>query len=225
MSRPDEDDDCYLPIDGIEFFRQLNGRQFNTMNHTYLLPSDDEEIKVRILDGWHYAGIHPPQRYDLLHRVIQFIFLGRIYVGPVKSVLQFGPYRKGEPGRHCDPSLLNLYLSARFGDRRLLSADGGFINFLQVFVTGVDIVPIQHREVPERCRFEIWDINTPDMPYEDAYFDLIHARAIHTGIRDYPRFLRQIARILRPGGLVILIEPDLVQYVWCLPPTYSLEVN
>ncbi|KAF7338250.1 Secondary metabolism regulator LAE1 [Mycena venus] len=126
MSRPDQDDDCYLPIDGIEFFRQLNGRKFNTMNPTYLLPSDDEEIKV--------------------------------------------------------------------------------------FVTGVDIVPIQLREVPERCRFEIWDINMPDMPYEDAYFDLIHARAIHTGIRDYPRFLHQIARILRPGGLVILIEPDLVQY-------------
>lgn len=28
-------------------------------------------------------------------------------------------------------------------------------------------------------------------------------------IRDYPRFLREIARILRPGGLVLLIEPSL----------------
>jgi SAM-dependent methyltransferase len=28
-------------------------------------------------------------------------------------------------------------------------------------------------------------------------------------IRDYPRFLKEIARILRPGGLVLLIEPDL----------------
>jgi len=82
----------------------------------------------------------------------------------------------------------------------------------QVFVTGVDLIPIQFKEVPARCRFEIWDINTYDMPYEDAYFDLIHARDVHTGIRDYPRFLAQIGRILRPGGLVILIEPDLTQY-------------
>lgn len=28
-------------------------------------------------------------------------------------------------------------------------------------------------------------------------------------IRNYPRFLHEIARILRPGGLVLLIEPDL----------------
>lgn len=28
-------------------------------------------------------------------------------------------------------------------------------------------------------------------------------------IRDYPRFLKEIARLLRPGGLVLLIEPDL----------------
>ena len=28
-------------------------------------------------------------------------------------------------------------------------------------------------------------------------------------IRNYPRFLHEIARLLRPGGLVLLIEPDL----------------
>jgi ubiquinone/menaquinone biosynthesis C-methylase UbiE len=62
------------------------------------------------------------------------------------------------------------------------------------------------------------------MPYEDGYFDLIHARAVHTGIRDYPRFLGQVARILRPGGLVILIEPDLRQFVRHLPRISKLEV-
>jgi ubiquinone/menaquinone biosynthesis C-methylase UbiE len=51
------------------------------------------------------------------------------------------------------------------------------------------------------------------MPYKDGNFDLIHARFVHTGILDYPRFLGQIGRLLRPGGLVILIEPDLRQFV------------
>jgi hypothetical protein len=32
---------------------------------------------------------------------------------------------------------------------------------------------------------------------------------IDSQIRDYPRFLKEIARLLRPGGLVLLIEPGL----------------
>jgi len=48
------------------------------------------------------------------------------------------------------------------------------------------------------------------IPYPDSYFDLIHARSIHTGIRRYPHLLREISRLLVPGGLVILIEPDLM---------------
>ncbi|KAF7371529.1 Secondary metabolism regulator LAE1 [Mycena venus] len=139
MSRPDEDVDCYLSVDGIEFFRQRNGCKFNAMNPTYMLPSDDEESK----GDW---------AVELNEEI---------------------PW---------------------------------------VFVTGVDIVPIQLREVPVRCRFEIWNIAMPDMPYDDAYFDLIHARDVLTGICNYPQFLGQVARILRPGGLVILIKPDLVQY-------------
>ncbi|KAJ7218984.1 S-adenosyl-L-methionine-dependent methyltransferase [Mycena haematopus] len=180
MSKPHEDDDCYVSIEGIEFFRQMHGRSFNNWNPTYLLPADNDEI----------------QRSNLLHRLIQFIFSGRIYVGPTKEVLQFGPYRQA------------LDLGTGRGDWVVDLCD----EFSWVFATGVDIVPIQYQDVPARCRFELWDINMQDMPYGDACFDLIHARAVHTGIHDYASFLSQIARMMRPGGLVILIEPDLTQY-------------
>ncbi|KAJ7106082.1 S-adenosyl-L-methionine-dependent methyltransferase [Mycena crocata] len=134
------------------------------------------------------------ERYHLFHRVIQYMLHGRIFVGPVHRTLQFGEY------------LLDL------GTGGGLWAVDMCDQFPWVKVTGVDLVPIQPRHVPSRCLFEIWDINTYDMPYEDGEFDLIHARAVHTGIRDYPRFLQQIGRLLRSGGLVILIEPDLRQF-------------
>ncbi|KAF7342869.1 Secondary metabolism regulator LAE1 [Mycena sanguinolenta] len=149
-------------------------------SYAYLLPADEDESK----------------RFNLMHRLIRFIFNGRIYMGPTKEVLQFGPYRQA------------LDLGTGRGEWAVELCE----EFSWVFTTGVDIVPIQYLEVPERCRFEMWDINIHHMPYTDGCFDLVHARAVLTGIRNYPHFLGQIGRILRPGGLVLLIEPSLMQY-------------
>jgi len=83
--------------------------------------------------------------------------------------------------------------------------------------------------------FELCDIDQWNIPYPDGYFDFIHARSIHIGvesslplhvlfasqlnsicqIHNYPRFLHEIARLLRPGGLVLLVEPTLHP---CPPP-------
>ncbi|KAJ6596950.1 S-adenosyl-L-methionine-dependent methyltransferase [Mycena vulgaris] len=179
-----DDDDCYLPIDNVELFYEMHGRRFNALNTTYLLPADAEEIK----------------RSSLLHRLIKFVFDGRIYVGPVKETLQFGEYRRvldlGTGRGFWAVDMCDLFPWSR----------------AKVCVTGVDLAPIQFTEVPERCRFEIWDINTSDMPYENGRFDLIHSRYLHAGVIDFSRFLTEVGRILRPGGLVILIEPDLRQF-------------
>ncbi|KAJ7774545.1 S-adenosyl-L-methionine-dependent methyltransferase [Mycena maculata] len=175
------DDNQYLPIDDPNmFYYEMHGRKFSFLNESYLLPVDEDEI----------------QRSDLLHRLIKFIFNGRIYCGPVRETLQFGDYRNV------------LDLGTGKGSWAVELSE----EFCWVRVAGVDVVPIQFTEVPPRCRFEIWDINTYDMPYEDGHFDLIHARFVHEGIRDYPGFLRQVGRLLRPGGMVILIEPDLWQF-------------
>ncbi|KAJ7901147.1 S-adenosyl-L-methionine-dependent methyltransferase [Mycena olivaceomarginata] len=136
------------------------------------------------------------QRYTLFHRLIKFVLNGRIYTGPFKETLQFGMYRKV------------LDIGTGNGEWAIELAD----ELSYVYVTGVDTAPIQYRDVPPRCRFEIWDANVANMPYEDAYFDVIHARAIHTGIHNYPAFLSEIARMVRPGGLVLLIEPGMTQY-------------
>ncbi len=46
-------------------------------------------------------------------------------------------------------------------------------------------------------------------PYSVRFHRYLLTFLTNQQIRDYPRFLKEIARILRPGGLVLLIEPSL----------------
>ncbi|XP_006458074.1 hypothetical protein AGABI2DRAFT_199301 [Agaricus bisporus var. bisporus H97] len=166
---------AYVGEDDSAYFRVLHGRKLNVLNTVYLLPVDEDEVK----------------RSDRYHRLLQFVFHGHNYIGPVKEVLQFGRQRR------------ILDLGTGGGSWAIAMAD----EFPRAEVVGVDLAPIQPR-YPSLV-FELCDLDQYPIPYPDGYFDLIHARSMHTGIRDYPSFLREIARLLRPGGLVHLIEPDL----------------
>ncbi|KIY72196.1 S-adenosyl-L-methionine-dependent methyltransferase [Cylindrobasidium torrendii FP15055 ss-10] len=133
------------------------------------------------------------RRSELHHRALKFVFDGRNYVGPVRQALQFGQKRRV------------LDLGTGGGIWAVEMAD----EFKRADIIGVDLAPIQPRDVPPNCEFKLSDLAQPELPYPDGYFDLIHARSIFTGIPDYIRFVSEVARLLRPGGLVILVEPDL----------------
>jgi ubiquinone/menaquinone biosynthesis C-methylase UbiE len=144
-----------------------------------MLPADEEEVR----------------RSELQHKTIQFLFNGKNYVGPIADIL-----KQKEGQERC--RVLDLGTGGGFWAIDL--AD----EFPSAEVIGVDLAPIQPREVPANCTFELCDLDQFYLPYPSEHFDVIHARFMHTGIENYPRFLHEIARMLRPGGLVILIEPD-----------------
>jgi hypothetical protein len=103
------------PLDHERFFRIVSGRRCNNLNHQYLMPADEDELRVRFFVrsfgavGWRmdllliddviilthavpYAiaiAIPDPswQRFELFHRMIRFVFGNKIYVGPVEKVL------------------------------------------------------------------------------------------------------------------------------------------
>ncbi|PFH54301.1 hypothetical protein AMATHDRAFT_135556 [Amanita thiersii Skay4041] len=171
----------YVGEDDSEFFRAIHGRSLNALNSVYMLPVDQDEIK----------------RSEFHHRMLQFVFHGKNYIGPVKRALQFGERRR----------VLDLGTGA--GYWAIDIAD----EFPGAEVIGIDLAPIQPRSVPPNCTFELCDLDQSNIPYPDNHFDLVHARSMHTGIRDYPRFLQEIVRILRPGGVILLIEPNLTPVI------------
>ncbi|KAK0228607.1 S-adenosyl-L-methionine-dependent methyltransferase [Armillaria fumosa] len=169
----------------------MHGRSLNTLNTSYLLPSDRDEVK----------------RSEYHHRMLKFVFGGQNYVGPVKEVLQFGQQRRV------------LDLGTGGGLWAIEMAD----EFPRAEVIGIDLAPIQPRDVPPNCTFELCDLDQGSIPYPDGYFDLIHARSMFIGIHNYPRLLREISRLLRPGGLVILIEPNLTPTIAPSSPSSSQQ--
>ncbi|KAF9464756.1 S-adenosyl-L-methionine-dependent methyltransferase [Collybia nuda] len=173
----------YLGEDDADFFQNVDGRILNTLNPRYMLPVDRDEVK----------------RSELHHRLLQFVFGGKNYIGPVKEALQFGEHRR----------ILDLGTGGGFW--AIDMAD----NFPRAEVIGIDLAPIQPRlrAVPPNCTFELCDLDQWNIPYPDNHFDFIHARSVHCGIHNYPQLLREITRLLRPGGLVLLIEPNLTPLV------------
>jgi ubiquinone/menaquinone biosynthesis C-methylase UbiE len=56
--------------------------------------------------------------------------------------------------------------------------------------------------------------------FADDFFDLIAGSAVLHHFLDYPGFLREAARILKPGGTVVFAEPFFEGYFW---PTFFLK--
>lgn len=75
-------------------------------------------------------------------------------------------------------------------------------------VIGVDISPIQETDgpVPSNLVFECDNICT-GLRYPDASFDLIRSRAMALGIDDWAQYLREVNRLLAPGGWLCIVEP------------------
>ena len=45
-----------------------------------------------------------------------------------------------------------------------------------------------------------------DLPFEDASFDTVVATLVLCSVDDQPRALRQLRRVLRPGGRLLFLE-------------------
>ncbi|KAF8600891.1 S-adenosyl-L-methionine-dependent methyltransferase [Ceratobasidium sp. AG-I] len=162
-------------------FRQVHGRSLNTHSDVYSLPADEEE--AHRLDKQHYMFYLLAQNdyyYGMTERIRQVL-------APTserqRRVVDLG----------CGPGTWTLQCAT---------------DFPHVDVLGIDLAPTCTTAPPSNCHFEIDDLNLGLEHFFGPTFDLIHARLINSGIRDYAGLVDQTSRCLRPGGMVIFVETD-----------------
>jgi len=59
-------------------------------------------------------------------------------------------------------------------------------------------------------RVDVADLNTEPLPYEDASFDLVTCTEVIEHLEHFRSALREMARVLRPGGFLVITTPNVL---------------
>ena len=78
-------------------------------------------------------------------------------------------------------------------------------------ISAVDISERVKNYVPKNIsRLEILDITKEKLPFDDNGFDIIFTKSVIEHIHDPTHLMKEIYRILKPGGIIIVLTPDWV---------------
>jgi ubiquinone/menaquinone biosynthesis C-methylase UbiE len=100
---------------------------------------------------------------------------------------------------------------------RVLEVGGGTGANLPYYGTAVESITVTEPEAPMLKRLErrvradgrqVVVLRAPaeDLPFEDGAFDTVVSTLVLCGVDDQPRAVREIRRVLRPGGRLLFLE-------------------
>ncbi|KAN0129531.1 S-adenosyl-L-methionine-dependent methyltransferase [Lactarius tabidus] len=128
-------------------------------------------------------------RLDAMHNGIKNYFDGKIFLAPL-----------------ADPRAI-LDIGTGSGIWAIECAQ----NFPDAKVTAVDINPMLPRPVPSNFQFQQLDILADSLPWEAGSFDVVHVRFLLVHLPEPQRVLERIAKLVKPGGWLLIEEVSLAK--------------
>ncbi|KIO32954.1 hypothetical protein M407DRAFT_241205 [Tulasnella calospora MUT 4182] len=209
MSAPDVDDSVSMTsLDSEEQSRMekhlvtqtVHGRVLNNTNEKYMLPADTEEHG----------------RLDIQHEMLKAA-LGGLYTRPAAPAV-----RRALSSRKDDGSPMVLDIGTGSGSWVVDMAR----QYPHAEVIGMDLAPPNFAVAPPpNVRIECDDANLGLSQYFPESFDVVHCRCITTGIINYRTLLEQIYAALRPGGVLLTVDCDMLVYSEKQEPILALNEN
>jgi SAM-dependent methyltransferase len=114
------------------------------------------------------------------------------------------------------PARLASYLFSRYNmqpGQKFLEPGCGRGEFLRQFhalgldVQGIDASPVAGKFLPE-VEIRICDLEREKTTYESDYFDIIYSKSLLEHFHHPETFIKEMYRILKPGGLILTLVPD-----------------
>ncbi|KIO19826.1 hypothetical protein M407DRAFT_11210 [Tulasnella calospora MUT 4182] len=130
-------------------------------------------------------------RLDFQHTALR-IALGSLYAGHDFVEARLAPRTEGP-----QPRILDV------GTGSGIWAESMAREFPHAQVLGVDLTLVAaDSNTPPNCQFGYLDANDGFTSLGDS-FDVVHVRSVGAGIRDQIRLVRDVARVLKPGGVFL----------------------
>jgi SAM-dependent methyltransferase len=114
------------------------------------------------------------------------------------------------------PNSLSHYLFTRYGiqpGHKLLDIGCGRGEFLRGFINcgvqgfGVDRSLAAQKYCPQ-AELRTADLETSALPFDDNTFDVVYSKSVIEHFYYPEKLVKEIYRVLKPGGLVITLSPD-----------------
>ncbi|KAJ7224546.1 S-adenosyl-L-methionine-dependent methyltransferase [Mycena pura] len=143
-------------------------------------------------------------RLDEIHAAISRYFGGQLCLAPMAAM---------SPSKILDLGAVTVYRAIQAATQ-----------FPEAEVHALDISPLPDRILPSNIHFHLADLSQ-ELNFEPETFDIVHSRFVMCHVLNGKEVIERVARLVRPGGLLLMEDIDISNMVTTGGPAVGQVVS